>query len=114
MSKITDQFSRWITAYQLYNKDQALASLQTYVTSMLIPFSSQKFRFRADKGSEYTGKAFQACFLETGIKQEFATTNTPQPTGASKRVGLTLCVTIRCLFVDSGLSPNLCGERMLT
>ena len=114
VSKITDHFSRWNAVYLLCSKDQALASLQAYVTSTVIPFSSRIVRFRADKGGEYTGKDFQAYCLETGIKQEFAATNTPQQIGVSERVGRTLCAMVRCLLVDSGLPPNLWGELMLT
>ena len=114
VSKITDHFSRWNAVYLLCSKDQALASLQAYVTSTGIPFSSRIVRFRADKGGEYTGKDFQAYCLETGIKQEFAATNTPQQIGVSERVGRTLCAMVRCLLVDSGLPPNLWGELMLT
>ena len=114
VSKITDHFSRWNAVYLLCSKDQALASLQAYVTSTVIPFSSRIARFRADKGGEYTGKDFQAYCLETGIKQEFAATNTPQQIGESERVGRTLCAMVRCLLVDSGLPPNLWGELVLT
>ena len=114
VSKITDHFSRWNAVYLLCSKDQALASLQAYVTSTVIPFSSRIVRFRADKGGEYTGRDFQAYCLETGIKQEFAATNTPQQIGVSERVGRTLCAMVRCLLVDSGLPPNLWGELMLT
>ena len=35
VSKITDQFFRWTAVYLLYSKDQALASLQAYFTSMV-------------------------------------------------------------------------------
>ena len=114
VSNITDHFSRWNAVYLLCSKDQALASLQAYVTSTVIPFSSRIVRFRADKGGEYTGKHFQAYCLETGIKQEFAATNTPQQIGVSERVGRTLCAMVRCLLVDSDLPPNLWGELMLT
>ena len=116
VSKITDHFSRWNAVSLLCSKDQALASLQAYVTSTVIPFSSRIVRFRADKGGEYTGKNFQAYCLETDIQQEFAATNTPQQIGVSERVGRTLCaiLIVRCLLVDSGLPPNLWGELMLT
>ena len=114
VSKITDHFSRWNAVYLLCSKDQALASLQAYVTSTVIPFSSRIVRFRTDKGGEYTGKDFQAYCLETGIKQEFAATNTPQQIGVSERVGRTLCAMVRCLLVDSGLPPSLWSELMLT
>ena len=114
VSKITDHFSRWNAVYLLCSKDQALASLQAYVTSTVIPFGSRIVRFRADKDGEYTGKDFQAYCLETGIKQEFAATNTPQQIGVSERVGRTLCAMVRCLLVDSGLPRNLWGELMLT
>ena len=74
----------------------------------MIPFSSQTVQFRADKGDEYTGKAFDAHCLETDIKQAFTATNTPQQQiHVSERVGRVLCVTFCCLLVDCGLPPNL-------
>ena len=80
----------------------------------LIPCGGRDIRWRADKGGEYTSEAFKQFFLETGISQEFATTNTPQQNGVSKRVGRTLCSMVRCLLVDDGLPPKLWGELMLT
>ena len=112
-SKITDQFSTWATVYLLCSKDQALASLQVYVASTMIPFSSRIVRLHADKSGEYTGKAFQAYCLESGIKQELAATNTPQQISVSERVGRMLYATVCCLLVDSDLPPNLWGELML-
>ena len=46
--------------YLFRSKDEALVSLQAYVTSMVIPFSNRLVRFRADKGGKYNGGAFQA------------------------------------------------------
>ena len=86
-SKITDQFSRWTPVYLYCSKDQALALLQVYVTSMVTLLRSRTVRIRVDKGSEKNVKYFHACSLKTDIKQEFATSNTPQQTGVSERVG---------------------------
>lgn len=52
--------------------------------------------------------------MNTGIKQEIATTNTSLEIGVSERVGRTLCAMVRCLLVDSGLPANLRGELILT
>lgn len=61
---ITDQLS---AVYLLRGNDQALASLQAYVASTVIPFCSRIVRFCAGKGGEYTDKYFHANCLETGI-----------------------------------------------
>ena len=92
----------------LYSEDQALISLQAYITSMVTRFSSLIVRFWADRGGEYTGKHFQAYCLATGITQEFAANNTPQQSGVLKRVGCTLGTMVRWSLVDS-----LWGEVML-
>lgn len=98
----------------LCSKDQTLDLLLAYVTSTITPFSSRIGRSRADKGGEYTGKAVNANYLENVIKQEFEADSTLQQIGVSELVGRTLCAMARCLLVDSGLLPNLCGEHMLT
>ena len=51
----------------------------------LIPCGGRDIRWRADKGGEYTSEAFKQFCLETGISQEFATTNTPQQNGVEAR-----------------------------
>ena len=69
VSKITDQFTKWTAVYLLCSKDEALASLQLFVTSTAIPFGSRIVTWRADKGDEYTGEDFKECCQETGITQ---------------------------------------------
>ena len=78
VSKITDQFTKWTAVYLLCTKDQALASLQLFVTSTAIPYGSRIVTWRADKGGEYTGKDFKAYCQETDTTLQFAATNTPQ------------------------------------
>ena len=114
MTKITDQFSRWTATYLLSSKDQTVASLQAHVPSMVTSFSSRIVRFCADKGGEYTGEAFQAYCLVSGIKQEVVATSTPEQIDVSKGVGRALCAMVRFLLLNLGLPPNLWGELMLT
>ncbi|CAN0093793.1 unnamed protein product, partial [Ascophyllum nodosum] len=99
--------------FLLCTKDQALASLQLFVTSTVIPFGSRIVTWRADKGGEYTDEEFKAYCQETGIIQRIAATNTPQQIGVSERVGRTLCVMVRCIRVKSGLPPFLWWELMM-
>ena len=113
VNKLTDQFTQRNAVYLLCTKDQTLASLQLFVTSTVIPFGSRIVTWRADKGGKYTGGDFKAYCQETGITQQFATTNTPQQIGLSGRVGRTLCAMIRCVSVDSGLPSFLWGELMM-
>ena len=98
----------------LCTKDQALASLQLFVTSTIISFGSRIVTWRADKGGEHSGEDFKAYCQETHITQQFAVTNTPQQIDVSKRVGRTLCAMVWCMRVDSGLPPFLWEEIMMT
>ena len=77
MSDITDQFTKWAVAYLLYTKDQALASLQLFVTLTVIPFGSRIATWRADKGGKYTGEDFKV------LVQAPAPAPGPAPTPAS-------------------------------
>ena len=81
VSDITDQFTKWTVAYLLYTKDQALASLQLFVTSTVIPFGSRIATWRADKGSKYTGEDFKV------LVQAPAPAPGPAPTPASAAPG---------------------------
>ena len=114
VSKITHHFTRWTAVYMLENKSCAFDSFRLFVTSTVNPCGGRVIRWRADKGGEYTSEPLKQYCLETGITQEFVTTNTPQQNGVSERVGRTLCNIVRCLLVDSGLPPKLWGELMLT
>ena len=113
VSKTTDQFTKWTAVYLLCTKDQALASLQLFVTSTVIPFGSRIVTWRADKSGEYTGKDFKAYCQETGLTKQLAATNTPQQVVVLERVEWTLCAIVRRMHVDSGLPPFLWGELMM-
>ena len=69
VSKITDPFTKWTGVYLLCTKDQALASLQLFVKSTVIPLGSRIVTWRADMGGEYTGEDVKAYCQETGITQ---------------------------------------------
>ena len=112
-SKIIDPSTKWIAVYLLCTKDQALASLQLFVTSTAIPFGSRIFTWRANKSGEYTGEDFKAYCQEASITQQFAATSTPQQIGVSERVGRILYATVRCMRIDSGLPPFLWRELMM-
>ena len=59
-----------------------------------MPVAIDSYKY-VSKNGEYTGEEFRQYCLETGIIQEFATTNTPQKTGECKRVGRTLRAMVR-------------------
>ena len=107
-------FTGWTAVYLLENKSCAFDSFRLYFTSTVIPCGGRVICWRADKGGEYTNKAFKQYCLETDITQAFAATNTPQYDGVSERVGWTLCSMVCCLLVDSGLPPKLWEELILT
>ena len=113
MRKIADQLTKWTAVCLLCINDQALVSLQLFVTSTVIPFGSRIVTWRVDKGGEHTGEDFKTYCQKTGITQQFAATNTPQEIGVSERVGRTLCAMVRCTRVDSGLPPFLWGKLMM-
>ena len=78
MNKITDQFTKWNAVYMPRPKDQALTSLQLFVTSTVIPFGSRIGTWQDDKSGKYTVEDFKAYCQEAGITQQFADTNTSQ------------------------------------
>ena len=108
VSKITDQFTKWTAVYLLRSKYQALASLQLFVTSTVIPLVKRVIKWRADKEIEFTGNMFKNYCLGTGTTRH----SRPGYT-VLECVGRTLCGMIRCMLVHSGLPPVLWGELMM-
>ena len=49
VSKKTNQFTKWTAGYLLCSKKEALASLQLFVTSTVIPLGKRVIGSRADK-----------------------------------------------------------------
>ena len=86
ISKITNEYAKWTTVFLLTNKNQALQSNQLFVGSTAIPIGGRTVRWRANKGSGYTGEEVWWYCLETGIIQEFTATNMPQHIGVSQCV----------------------------
>ena len=86
ISKITNEYVEWTTVFLLTNKNQALQSNQLFVGSTVIPIGGRTVRWRANKGSEYTGEKVWWYCLETGVIQEFTATNMPQHIGVSQCV----------------------------
>ena len=113
VSKIPDQFTKSTAFNLLCTMDQALASLQLFATSTVIPLGSRIVTWRVDKGGEHTDKDFEAYCQETGHTQQFAAINKLQQIGVSERVGRTLCAMVRCMHIDSVLSPFLRAELIV-
>ena len=67
VSKITDQFTKWTAIYLFCSKDQALASLQLFFSSTVIPLGQSIIRWHADKGSKFTVDKFKDYCLGSGI-----------------------------------------------
>ena len=65
-----------------------------------------------DKGGKFISKEFQNYCLETGVSPKYASTNTPQQTSMSERVGRTLAVMVRYMFADTEL-PNMMWEELM-
>ena len=81
---------------------------------VVIPSGRGLQRLQTDKGGKYTGDDYTACCLETGIRHEFASTNTPEQIKTPERDGRTLAGIVRCILTDSGLPKFLWGELMVT
>ena len=80
----------------------------------MIPTGERIQRLRGDQGTELTNADVRQYCLDTGIKLEFASQNTPQQIGANERAGRTIMNIVRCLVADSGLPKFLWGELMQT
>ncbi|CAM9874569.1 unnamed protein product, partial [Sphacelaria rigidula] len=114
VSKITDQHAKYRVVYLAKTKSDALSTIQTFVKSVVIPMGLRVQRLCTEKGGDCKGQEFEDYCLSTGIRHEYASTNTPQQVGVSERDGGILAPMTRCLLKDSELPPFLWGELMFT
>ena len=76
VAKFADHHTRLKSVYFLSKKNEAIDALINYTQDVVIPSGHRLQRLRSDRGGEYTGLEYQEYCLQTGIKQEFATTIT--------------------------------------
>ena len=85
VAKLTDHHTRLKSVYFLCKKNEDIDALINYTQVPVIPSGHRLQCFRSDCGGEYTGLEYREYCLQTGIKQEFSPTNTPQQDGISER-----------------------------
>ena len=76
----------------------------------MIPSGHRLKRLRSNRGGEYTGLEYREDCLQTGIKQEFTATNTPQQNGISEREWESLWNMTRCFLAEAGVPKYLWQE----
>ncbi|CAN0462903.1 unnamed protein product [Laminaria digitata] len=81
-----------------------------YTQDVVIPSGHRLQRLRSDRGGNYTGLEYREYCLQTGIKQEFAATNTPQQKGISEREWASLWNMTRCFLAEAGVPKFLWQE----
>ena len=96
------------------DKTHSVDSLALFNNGTVIPTGERIPRLRGDQGTELTNADVRQYCLDTGIKLEFTSQNTPQQIGANKRAGRTIVNILRCLLADSGLPKFHWGELMQT
>ena len=110
MAKFTDHHTRLKSVYSLSKENQAIKTLIKYTKDVVIPSGHRLQRLRSDIVGEYTGLEYRQYYLQTGIKHEFATTNTPQQNGISERGWASLWNVTRCLMAEAGVAKYLWQE----
>ena len=93
--------------YFLSKKNEAIDALINYTRDVVIPSGHRLQRLRSDRGGEYTGLEYREYCPQTGIKQEFAATNTPQQNGISERGWASLWNMTRCFLAEAGVPKYL-------
>ena len=72
------------------DKTHSVDSLTSFNKGTVIPTGERIQRLREDQGMEPTNADVRQYCLDTGIKLEFASQNTPQQIGANERAGRTI------------------------
>ena len=114
VSKFADVFAKWKKVYLTTSISKAVETLRLFVQSLAIPMGLRVQRLRSDRGTEYNARHFNQYSLDTGIRQEFTSTHSPQQNGGSERDGRTLTEIARCLLSDGGFPKSLWGEMFVT
>lgn len=85
-------------------KRSTVENIQLYNLFTVIPHGLRLERLKVANGGQNTGgAAFRIHCLDTGIKFDFASTNTPQHIGGNGRLRRTLAGMGRCMLSDPGL-----------
>ena len=112
--KFTDGYSRMKEVFLLRHKTETTEALHAYNMQVAAAGGYRIEIIRCDKGGENTGEEFRTYCKDSGIKIEYAATNTPQQIGVSERDGQTLAAITRCMLRDGDFPPFMWGELMLT
>ena len=81
VSNFTDELTKWKDVYLITSKSEAVETLRLSVQSLAIPMGLRVQRLRSDRGTEYKAEHFKQYCLDTGIRQEFTSTNPLNKTG---------------------------------
>ncbi|CAM9767451.1 unnamed protein product, partial [Sphacelaria rigidula] len=88
--KFTDDYSRVKEVFLLRHKTETTEALHAYNTQVAAAGGYRIEIIRCDKGGENTGEEFRTYCKDSGIKIEYAATNTPQQIGVPERDGQNL------------------------
>ena len=108
--KFTDHHTRLKSVYFLSKTNEAKDALINYTQDVVIPSGHRLQRLRSDRGGEYTGQEYREYCLQSGIKQEFAATNTPQQDGISEREWASIWNMTRFFLAEAGIPKYLWQE----
>lgn len=114
VTRMTDQYLKYRVAYLTKTKSDALSTIEIFVKSLAIPMGMRVQRRRTANGGEYTGQVFKDLYFSTGIRHEFAFTNTLQQLGVSLRDGGIPVAMTGCLLEDTSLPPFPWRDRMFS
>ena len=110
MAEFTDYHTRLTPVYFLSKKNEAIDAFINYTPDVVIHYGHRLQRLRSDRGGEYTGLEYREYCLQTGIKQEFAATNTSKQNGISEREWASLLDMTRWFLAEAGVPKCLRQE----
>lgn len=108
----TDDSTRWTEVRFLQSKDQALEEFKTFKTFVEKQHDAKIKAIQSDNGREYVNKKFDEYLSAQGIQRRLATAYTPEQNGVAERKNRTLVDSVRCLLLQSGLSPSFWAEAI--
>lgn len=109
-----DEASRYICAVAIARKSDALEEFKKYKARVEVIHEKKIKELQSDNARELTSREFKNFLEKHGILHRRTVAYTPQQNGLAERTNLTLCNTMRCMLIQSGVPGAFWAEALQT
>ena len=102
----TDDCTRVWVGFVLERKSDAVDAFKRFHRDVIAFHGLPMVFLKSDRGGEFVSNRFAEILLAYGIRSFLVTPRDPQANGSAERQGQTLFGDVRCMLIDSGMSPS--------